>query len=156
MLYNVDCFSVRRLSQTTSPHATVGLDYHHIDFLNRKSDIQIATLNMDTKSIIDQYRPSLLHFEEIYKDIHRNPELSRQEARTASIIASHLDSLRDFTVHRNIGGHGIVGVLRNNNGPIVLLRADMDALPHLEATGLPYASMKTDKNVDGETTPVSF
>ena len=111
---------------------------------------------MDKKPIIDQYRPSLLHFEEIYKDIHRNPELSRQEARTASIVASHLDSLRNFTVHRNIGGHGVVGVLRNNNGPTVLLRADMDALPHQEATGLPYASTKTAKNAEGETTPVSF
>ena len=111
---------------------------------------------MDRKDIIDQHCPSLHHFEEIYKDIHRNPEFSRQEARTVSIVASHLDSLRDFTVHRNIGGHGVVGVLRNNNGPTILLRADMDALPHLEATGLPYASTKTAKNAEGETTPVGF
>ena len=111
---------------------------------------------MDKNPIIDQCRPALRHFEEIYKEIHRNPELSRQKSRTASIVASHLDSLRDFTVHRNIGGHGVVGVLRSKSGPTVLLRADMDALPHLEATGLPYASTKTAKNGEGETTPVSF
>ncbi|KAK4696928.1 hypothetical protein P7C71_g1074, partial [Lecanoromycetidae sp. Uapishka_2] len=109
---------------------------------------------MDRKSIIDQYRPSLFPFEEIYKEIHRNPELSRQEVGTASIVASHLDSIPEFIVHRNIGGHGVVGVLRNNDGPTVLLRADMDALPHLEATGLPYASTKTAKDAEGETTPV--
>ncbi|KAK3168347.1 hypothetical protein OEA41_004794 [Lepraria neglecta] len=109
---------------------------------------------MDKRTITDDHRPRLPPFEEIYKDLHQNPELSRQKVRTASIVASHLDALHDFIVYRNIGGHGVVDVLHNGSGPTVLLRADMDALPHLEATGLPYASTKTAKNAEGETTPV--
>ena len=109
---------------------------------------------MDKRTIIDDHRPHLPPFEEIYKNIHQPPELSRQEVRTASVVASHLDALPGFLVHRNIGGHGVVGVLHNGSGPAVLLRADKGALPHLEATDLPYASTKTAKNAEGETTPV--
>lgn len=55
---------------------------------------------MDLKSIIDQHCPDLIPFEHIYRDIHKNPELSKQEARTASIAAAHLEALRDFHVHQ--------------------------------------------------------
>jgi len=106
------------------------------------------------KDTIWQYRPALKPYEEIYKDIHQNPELSGEEARTAAIAAKHLDSLGDFVVHRNIGGHGVVGLLKNGPGPTVLLRADMDALPHREQTGLPYASTKVAKDRQGKDTPV--
>ena len=104
--------------------------------------------------VISEYRPLLEPYEEIYKDIHQNPELSGEEARTAAIVAKHLDCLGAYTVHRKIGGHGVVGVLKNGPGPTVVLRADMDALPHREATGLPYASSKVAKDRQGKDTPV--
>ena len=106
------------------------------------------------KRTIKAYRPPLGPFEEVYKDIHRNPELSGEEIRTASIVAQHLNLLGDFVVHHNMGGHGVVGVLKNGIGPTVLLRADMDALPHLEKTGLPYASTRIAKDCQGKDTAV--
>ena len=109
---------------------------------------------MDHKSTLDQYRPDLKFFEQTYRDIHQNPELSKQESRTASIVADYLKCLSNFKVHEGIGGYGVVGVLSNGPGPVVLLRADMDALPHLEQTGLPYASTKTATDAEGKTTPV--
>lgn len=77
--------------------------------------------------------------EPLYRDLHENPELSHQERRTAGVVAARL---RDsgLTVHEGVGGTGVVGVLGNGDGPRVLMRADMDALPVTEATGLPYAS----------------
>ena len=80
--------------------------------------------------------------EDFYRDLHAHPELPHQEHRTAGDVAARL---RDtgFEVHEGIGGTGVVGILRNGDGPTVLLRADMDALPVLETTGLPYASAQT-------------
>ncbi|KAL8950448.1 MAG: hypothetical protein Q9222_003516 [Ikaeria aurantiellina] len=78
---------------------------------------------------------------EIYKHVHQNPELSCKEAKTASQVAKHLESLR-YKVHEKIGGHGVVGGLQNGNGPVVVLRAELDALPIQEATNLPYTSTK--------------
>jgi hippurate hydrolase len=77
---------------------------------------------------------------ELYEDLHRHPELSFEEERTAGIVA---DSLRaaGYEVETGIGRTGVVGVLRNGDGPTVLVRADMDALPVTERTGLPYTSM---------------
>lgn len=89
--------------------------------------------------------------EEFYQDLHRNPELSMQETRTASLVTERL-SAAGFQVHQ-IGG-GVVGVLANGDGPTVLLRADMDALPVREETGLPYASTATQVDRDGVTQPV--
>ena len=109
---------------------------------------------MDIKSIIDKYRPKLEGYEKIYRDIHQNPELSKQELRTSLIVASYFEWLDEFIVHKKVGGRGVVGVLSNGPGPIVLLRADMDALPHLEQTNLPYASTKVAINNDGTSTPV--
>jgi hippurate hydrolase len=76
---------------------------------------------------------------ELYRDLHRHPELSFQEHRTAAVVADHLDAL-GFETTTGVGGTGVVGVLRNGEGPTALLRADMDALPMQEKTGLPYAS----------------
>jgi len=78
--------------------------------------------------------------EPFYRDLHQNPELSHQEHRTASLVAGRLRAA-GFEVHEDVGGTGVVGVLRNGAGRSVLLRADMDALPVREATGLPYASV---------------
>jgi hippurate hydrolase len=77
-----------------------------------------------------------------YKDLHANPELAMQEHRTAGIAAAWLQQL-GYEVTTGIGGTGVVGVLRNGAGATVLLRADMDALPVTEATGLDYASRVT-------------
>lgn len=83
--------------------------------------------------------PSL---ENIYIDLHSHPELSMQEHRTAGIAASHLQS-NGYEVTTGIGKTGVVGILRNGDGPTVMLRADMDALPMQEQTDLPYASQVT-------------
>ncbi|CQD24985.1 N-alpha-acyl-glutamine aminoacylase [Mycolicibacterium conceptionense] len=77
--------------------------------------------------------------EPLYRDLHQHPELSHQERRTAGVVAARLRE-SGLTVHEGVGGTGVIGVLRNGEGPAVLLRADMDALPVSEATGLPYAS----------------
>lgn len=85
--------------------------------------------------------------EGVYVDLHKNPELSHAEQRTASVVAEWLNRT-GYEVHKGIGGTGVVGILRNGPGPTVMLRADMDALPLEEKTGLPYAS--TAKAVDDE------
>ncbi len=77
--------------------------------------------------------------EPLYRDLHQHPELSHQEHRTADVIAARLTDV-GIEVHEGVGGTGVVGILRNGDGPTVLLRADIDALPVTEATGLPYAS----------------
>ncbi|HEX2849514.1 MAG TPA: amidohydrolase, partial [Acidimicrobiales bacterium] len=81
----------------------------------------------------------LAEVEALYKDVHRHPELSMQEERTASLAAEHLQSA-GFAVTTGVGHTGVVGVLHNGDGPTVMLRADMDALPVGEQTGLDYAS----------------
>ncbi len=90
----------------------------------------------DLRQSIRQDMPDLL---EIYRDLHAHPELSLQETRSASIMAREARKL-GFTVTEGVGGTGLVAVLENGPGPVVLLRADMDALPVEEETGLPYAS----------------
>jgi hippurate hydrolase len=88
-----------------------------------------------------------------YRDLHAHPELSGHEHRTAEVIARELGAL-DIEVTDGVGGTGVVGVLRNGDGPTVMLRADFDALPVTEATGLPYASTQTGINEDGSTVGV--
>lgn len=92
--------------------------------------------------------------ESLYKDVHSHPELSMQETRTAGLAA---DRLRDtgYEVTTGVGGTGVVGLLRNGDGPTVMLRADMDALPVEEATGLPYASNVTAADREGKIVPVA-
>jgi hippurate hydrolase len=95
----------------------------------------------------------LPELESVYKDIHSHPELSMQENRTAGIAADYLGKA-GYEVTTGVGKTGVVGLLRNGNGPTVMLRADMDALPVKEATGLPYASNVTATDADGKTVPV--
>lgn len=90
---------------------------------------------------------------DVYRDLHLNPELSFQEQRTAAIAAEHLTQA-GFEVTTGIGGTGVVGILRRGAGATVLLRADMDALPVAEETGLPYASTRTATAANGDTVPV--
>ncbi|WP_051218281.1 amidohydrolase [Nocardioides insulae] len=89
--------------------------------------------------------------EEVYVDLHQHPELSSHETRTADVVAGHLTEF-GYQVHR-IGG-GVVGVLTQGEGPCVLFRADMDALPVTEQTGLPYASTVTATDGEGNTVGV--
>jgi hippurate hydrolase len=91
--------------------------------------------------------------ESLYKDLHAHPELSHQEFRTAKIVAEQLGN-QGFAVHESIGGTGVVGVLENGEGPTVLLRADMDALPIAEATGLDYASTAKGTDASGREVPI--
>ena len=91
--------------------------------------------------------------EALYKDIHSHPELSMQEKRTAGIATDRLRAA-GYEVTTGVGKTGVVGLLRNGDGPIVMLRADMDALPVKEETGLPYASKVTATDRDGNTVPV--
>ncbi len=98
-------------------------------------------------------RDLLPELEGVYTDIHAHPELSMQETRTARIAADRLRGA-GHEVTEGIGNTGVVGLLRNGEGPTVMLRADMDALPVREQTGLPYASTQTATDSAGKTVPV--
>jgi amidohydrolase len=100
---------------------------------------------------LDNMLPEL---EALYKDVHSHPELSMQETRTAGLAADRLRAA-GYEVTTGVGKTGVVGMLRNGDGPTVMLRADMDALPVEEATGLPYASKATATDPEGKTVPVS-
>lgn len=90
---------------------------------------------------------------DFYRDLHQHPELSLQEHRTARLVADALWPL-GFEVTEQVGGTGVVGLLRNGDGPVVMLRADFDALPVEEQTGLPYASKDRARDQDGAEVPV--
>jgi amidohydrolase len=99
---------------------------------------------------LDELLPRL---RDIYRDLHAHPELSLQEHRTAGVAAGWLTE-HGWDVTEGVGGTGVVGVLRNGEGPVVLVRADMDGLPLAEATGLAYASTDTAVGPDGNEVPV--
>jgi len=88
---------------------------------------------------LDQHLGELV---QTYQTLHRNPELSLQESETAALIAGRWRQF-GFEVTTGVGGHGVVGVLPNGDGPTLMLRCDLDALPVTEQTQLPYASTKT-------------
>ncbi|KAH8743911.1 amidohydrolase [Hyaloscypha finlandica] len=110
-----------------------------------------------TSSLVDLFLAAPIDiekYETLYKHFHEHPELSNLEANTAKTIAVQLSSLQAFNITANIGGHGVVGVLKNGPGKTILLRADMDALPILETTGLPYSSIVTMLDAEGVMRPV--
>src|SRR6266478_909139 len=114
----------------------------------------VAFAQETPRSLADNELPSLLT---IYKDIHTHPELSGHEERTASFIAKELRAAGcQVTEHlgkyenSKLKGYGVVGVMKNGDGPTVLVRTDMDALPVEEETGLPYASKTVAKNDEGK------
>lgn len=90
---------------------------------------------------------------ELFKDLHQNPELAFMEVRTSGIVAKELKAL-GYEVITGIAKTGVVGILKNGEGPVVMYRADMDCNAVKEATGLPYASHKTMTNADGVDVPV--
>lgn len=104
----------------------------------------------DLLANLDDIQPWHVDF---YQELHRNPELSFQEVRTSGLVSDRLRAL-GYDVHTGIGGTGLVGILHNGDGPTVLARADMDALPVREATALPYASTATATDAAGHQTPV--
>jgi len=97
--------------------------------------------------------PDLDELAGLYRDLHAHPELAFAEHRTAGIVAERLRDL-GYQVTTGVGGTGVVGLLSNGAGPAVLLRADMDALPVLEQTGLPYACTGRAKDSGGADVPV--
>ncbi len=96
----------------------------------------------DPAAIIKQELPSLVA---LYQELHANPELSLHEAGTSARVAKELRAA-GLEVTEKVGGHGLVGVLKNGDGPVILVRTDLDGLPVKEQTGVPYASTKVVKD----------
>ncbi len=106
-----------------------------------------------TAAVLEVADPRSTHWRALYEDLHAHPELSTQEVRTAGLLAAELRA-SGFDVTEGVGGTGVVGLLRNGPGPVVMLRGDMDGLPVREETGLPYQSRATGVDAAGETVPV--
>src|SRR5215467_756923 len=118
---------------------------------NPKESIEIVTKR--AFAILSDLEDHLPTLKELYIDLHRHPELSMQEQRTASIVARHLSNA-GYEVTESIGHTGVVGLLHNGVGPVVMLRGDMDALPIKEQTGLDYASNAIGTMPDGSSVPI--
>ena len=101
----------------------------------------------------DAVRADMPQLMTLYRDLHAHPELSMQESRTPAMLAADMRTL-GFEVTEHVGKTGLVAVMKNGAGPTLLIRADMDALPVKEQTGLPFASQVTGKLPDGTETPV--
>src|SRR5436853_774447 len=104
----------------------------------------------DLQPVLVSVEPGL---QGLYRELHQHPELSLHEEKTAARMAERLRAL-GLEVTESVGGHGVVGVLRNGEGPTLLLRTDLDALPVHEETGLPYASQVIAGGPDGQPVPV--
>jgi len=94
---------------------------------------------LSAATIADGVKADMPALMTLYRDLHANPELSMQEVRTPAKLAAEVRKL-GFTVTEKVGKSGVVAVMKNGTGPVLLLRADMDALPVVEQTGLPFAS----------------
>lgn len=105
---------------------------------------------MDISKILESFRPNLTSYEAIYKNLHAHPGLSLQEHLAADTAAKHLEALNGFDVRTNIGGTGLIGILKNGEGKTIILRADTDALPVEELTGLEYASKVRQVDVEDQ------
>src|SRR5688572_11328392 len=111
--------------------------------MNRKLLLTLAAMTLPSTSIAatlsDAIKADMPSLMTLYRDLHANPELSMQEARTPAKLAPELKKL-GFTVTDKVGKTGVVAVMKNGPGPVLMLRADMDGLPVVEQTGLPFAS----------------
>ncbi len=113
------------------------------------ASVVAAPLQNVVREHVNREIPSLM---KLYQHLHANPEISFQEAKTGQRLGAELKGL-GFNVTQNVGGHGVVCILRNGKGPTVLVRTDTDALPVKEATGLSFASTRTTTNDLGKTVP---
>ncbi|MCU1228424.1 MAG: amidohydrolase [Acidobacteria bacterium] len=120
--------------------------------------IAVPTFAQSLDALVDKELPSLV---ETYKKLHAAPELSTQEAKSSALLAARLREL-GYSVTDHVGkyddpsltSYGVVAVMKNGDGPVVLVRSDMDALPVAEQTGLPYASTVRAKSPSGDDVPV--
>ena len=103
----------------------------------------------------DAVRADMPQLMTLYRDLHAHAELSMQEVRTPGMLAGEMRKL-GFEVTEHVGKTGLVAVMKNGAGPTLLIRADMDALPVKEQTGLPFASTATGKLPDGTETPFAL
>ena len=113
----------------------------------------ILTAPASAATLNEAIRADLPLLMNVYRDMHANPELSMQEVRTPAKMAPEMRKL-GFEVTEHVGRTGLIAVMRNGPGPVLMLRADMDALPVKEQTGLPFASKAIGKLPDGSPTPV--
>ncbi|MGC2598977.1 MAG: M20/M25/M40 family metallo-hydrolase, partial [Nitrososphaeraceae archaeon] len=116
-----------------------------------KESIEVVTKR--ATRVLADLEDRLPALNELYFDLHNHPELSMQEHRTAEILARHLRNA-GYEVTEGVGHTGVVGLLRNGVGPVVMLRGDMDALPIKERTGLDYASKAIGTLSDGTSVPI--
>src|ERR671913_2513785 len=111
--------------------------------MTRKLILALAAMTLPTPSLAaslaDAIKADMPSLMTLYRDLHSNPELSMQESRTPAKLVPELKKL-GFTVTEKVGKTGVVAVMKNGPGPVLMLRADMDALPVVEQTGLPFAS----------------
>ena len=125
-------------------------------FLPQSISVMVLFISLVNPSLADteqQVAQDYAYLERLYKHLHANPELSFREEKTAQRLAKELRQT-GYEVAEKVGGYGLVAVLRNGEGSVLMLRTDMDALPVLEQTGLPYSSKATAKNDVGNITPV--
>jgi hippurate hydrolase len=115
-------------------------------------DVAPTTDRSRAARVLDGAEARDAHWRDLYRDLHAHPELSGREHRTAAALAAELRA-SGLEVTEGVGGTGVVGVLRNGDGPVVMLRADMDGLPVLEDSGVDYQSRYTDVDPAGETVP---
>jgi amidohydrolase len=130
-------------------HLTTALTFAALTLAPVVASAADAALREAVAKKISAEYPSL---EAIYRDLHANPELSFMETRTAALVAKELRSL-GFAVTEKVGNTGVVAVLKNGPGKTVLVREDMDALPLLEKSGVPYASKAVVKDLAGKDSP---
>lgn len=115
--------------------------------LSAASSLSCYAQDSDLSHSVAQIMPKL---EKLYFYLHQHPELSYQEQATGQRMAKELSKL-GFEVTDNFGGHGVVGIFKNGEGPVVMIRTDTDALPIIEETGKPYASTVTTTDAMGKT-----
>jgi amidohydrolase len=127
--------------------------------MSRTACLALVLLTAASAARADAPAPGLAGLDEIYPkldalyiDLHKNPELSMKEEKTAARLATELKAL-GYQVTTRVGGTGVVGVLKNGAGPTVLLRTELDGLPIEEKTGLPYASTAKVIDLNGKTQP---
>ncbi|MEI5640706.1 MULTISPECIES: M20 metallopeptidase family protein [unclassified Pseudoalteromonas] len=113
-----------------------------------------VTMSLPSQANLEQQvAETMPKLESLYRHLHQNPELSYQEKETAKKLAQEMRQL-GYQVTENVGGYGVVGLLKNGPGPTVMIRADTDALPIVEETGKPYASKVKVKDDSGNTVGV--